>query len=166
MSLSGTQTLTLGPAKINGDLTISNSAVLTLTGTVYVTGNISISNSGRIELSSDYGSLSGMIIADGTITPGNLSVLQGSGQTGSYLMALSTNTSDLAITVGNNAAGAIFYTSNGGITVSNSFNAREVAGYKLIMSNSATITYESGLANTFFSSGPSGGWRVVSWQEQ
>ena len=158
--------MSLGPKKINGNLSISNSAVLTLTGTVHVTGNITISNSAKIKLASSYGSLSGVIIADGTISPSNSSALQGSGKTGSYLLVLSTNTSNSAIAVGNSASGAIFYTSAGGISVSNSFSAREVTGYKLIMSNSATITYESGLANVFFSSGPTGGWKVTDWQEK
>jgi hypothetical protein len=137
-----------------------------LTGTVYVTGNITISNSAKIKLDSSYGSLSGIILSDGIISPSNLSTLQGSGQSGSYLLVLSTNTSDTAITVSNNASGAIFYTSAGGITVSNNFSAREVTGYKLIMSNSASITYESGLSNVFFTSGPLAGWKVTSWQEK
>ncbi|OGZ67389.1 MAG: hypothetical protein A3C58_03815 [Candidatus Staskawiczbacteria bacterium RIFCSPHIGHO2_02_FULL_34_10] len=166
VSLSGSQTMSLGPKKITGDLSISNSAVLTLTGTVYVTGNINISNSGRIKLDSSYGSLSGVILANGTISPGNSSVLQGSGQAGSYLLVLSTSTSNSAINIGNSASGAIFYTTAGGIKASNSFSAREVTGYKLIMSNSATITYESGLADVLFTSGPGGSWKVTSWGEK
>lgn len=166
VSLSGSQTMSLGPKKIAGNLSISNNAVLTLTGTVYVTGNIAISNSAKIKLDSSYGSLSGVILSDGTISPSNTSALQGSGQTSSYLLVLSTNTSNSAISVSNSATGAIFYATAGGITVSNNFSAREVTGYKLIMSNSSVITYESGLSNVFFSSGPSGGWKVASWEEK
>lgn len=166
INLSGSQTMSLGPKKIIGNLSLSNTAVLTLTGTVYVTGTITVSNSAKIKLDSSYGSLSGIIMSDGAISPSNSSVLQGSGQAGSYLLVLSTSSSDSAITVGNSASGAIFYTSAGGIIVSNNFSAREVTGYKLNMSNSSTIQYESGLANAFFSSGPSGGWKVKSWQEK
>ena len=158
--------MSLGPKKITGNLSLSNSAVLTLTGTVHVTGNITISNSAKIKLDSTYGSLSGVILSDGNISSSNSSVLQGSGQAGSYLLVFSTNTSNSAISINNSASGAIFYASAGGITVSNSFSAREVTAYKLIMSNSATITYESGLANVFFSSGPAGGWKVISWEEK
>lgn len=166
VTLSGTETMSLGPKKIIGDLSLSNSSVLTLTGTVYVTGNITINNSSTIKLDSSFGSLGGIIIADGIISPSNSSTLQGSGQSGSYLLVLSNNVSDSAITVSNSASGAIFYTSAGGITVSNSFSAREVTGYKLTMSNSATITYESGLANALFTSGPTAGWKVIDWKEQ
>ncbi|MFH1968297.1 MAG: hypothetical protein ABIJ84_02840 [bacterium] len=165
VNLSGTQTMSLGPKKIAGDLSISNSAVLTLTGTVYVTGNITISNSARIKLDSSYGALGGVILSDGTITPSNYSAFEGSGQASSYLLVLSTNISNSAITVSNSATGAIFYASAGGIIVSNNFSAREVTGYKLTMSNNATINYESGLADVFFSSGPTGGWSVSSWKE-
>lgn len=161
INLSGSQTLSLGPKKINGDLTLNNDSVLTLTGAVYVTGNISVNNNAIIKLSSSYGSMNGIIIADGTIIPSNNTALLGSGQTGSHLLVLSTSTSDSAITVNNNATAAIFYTSAGGITVSNNFSAKEVTGYKLIMSNNATITYDSGLANAFFSSGPGGSWEFA-----
>lgn len=158
LTLSGSQTMSLGPKKITGDLSISNSAILTLTGPVYVTGNITISNSGKIKLASSYGSLGGVILSDGTINPSNSSMLEGSGQNSSYLLVLSTSASSSAITVSNSASGAIFYANNGGINVSNNFSAREVTGYRLIMNNNATITYESGLADTFFSSGPGGSW--------
>ena len=166
VTLFGTQTLSLGPQKIEGDLSLSNSAVITLTGTVYVTGNITLDQSSKIKLDNSYGSLSGVVLADGIISPGNSSALEGSGKAESYLMILSTNTSSSAITVGNSAQGAIFYTSAGGISVSNIFSAREVTGYKLIMSNNAIINYESGLSNVFFSSGPGGGWKVTDWEEK
>ena len=166
LSLSGNQTMFLGPKKIIGELSVSNNAILILTGTVYVTGKITISNNGKIKLDSSYGSLSGVILSDGEISPSNFSELQGSGQTSSYLLILSTSASDSAITVNNNAIGAIFYTTNGGIKVSNNFSAHEAIGYKLIMTNNSTIIYESGLVNVFFTSGPSGGWKVISWQEK
>jgi hypothetical protein len=42
---------------------------------------------------------------------------------------------------------------------------REATGYKLYLDNNAEIEYEVGLEDTTFSSGPSGGWDVVSWEE-
>jgi hypothetical protein len=166
ITLSGSQTLSIGPQKIAGDITLSNTSTLTVTGTLWVTGTITLSNTSKIKLDAGYGPLSGVIIADGAISPGNSSILQGSGQASSYLMLLSTNTSDQAIQVGNSATGAIFYASAGGISVSNTFSAKEVTGYKLIMSNNSIISYDSGLADGFFSSGPGGKWKVMSWQEQ
>ncbi len=163
-TIDGTQSL--GPIKINGSLTLLNNATLKITGTIYVTGNITTGNGATIKLDTSYGSLGGVILSDGLISSGNSVVLNGSGQTGSYLLVLSTNASDNAITVSNNATGAVFYTSAGAVELSNNVTVKEVTGYKIILKNNSTVTYDSGLADTFFSSGPGGGWKVTSWQEQ
>ena len=170
LTLSGTQQATHGPVKITGNLTLSNSAILTVTGTVHVAGDITLSNTSKIKLDSSYGSLGGVVLADGTINMSNSSVVEGSGQSGSYVLLLSANVSDSAISlsnsVNNTTNSAIFYAGSGGITVNNSAKARELTAKKIIMNNSAVIEYESGLTNTFFSNGPSGGWKVTSWSEQ
>ncbi|KKT91018.1 MAG: hypothetical protein UW93_C0014G0001, partial [Parcubacteria group bacterium GW2011_GWC1_45_13] len=43
--------------------------------------------------------------------------------------------------------------------------AKEATAYGIILNNEAIITYESGLANVNFYSGPSGGWNIESWAE-
>ncbi len=68
--------------------------------------------------------------------------------------------------VDNYASGSFFYSSAGGIVLSNNISAVEITGYKVKLDNNALVQYESGLANLFFSSGPSGGWKVVSWEEK
>lgn len=156
----------LGPRKIIGSLTISNNATLRMTGALYVTGNVSVSSNGIIRLDSTYGATGGVLVSDGVITVGNNGVLQGSGQTSSYLLAISTNIADPSISISNNVVGAVFYAPNGGISISNNVGAKEITAYKLTMNNNAEITYESGLANLFFSSGPGGGWKVTSWEEK
>lgn len=163
-TISGTQSL--GPKKIAGNLTIANNATLTLTGTLYVTGQIVTNNNSTIELSSSYGALGGIIIADGTITGSNNAVLTGSGQSGSYLMLISTSSSDSAISINNNVAGAVFYASSGTIQLSNNTSVKELTGYRISLGNNAVIEYDSGLQNVLFSNGPSGGWKVQSWTEQ
>jgi len=166
ITLSNGQTKTLGPVKIVGNLTVDNNAILTMAGTIYVTGNVSISNNGRVTLAASYGSLGGVLLADGDINVGNNGIVEGSGQTGSYLLLLSTSSNGTAISISNNAAGAVFYAGVGGISVSNNTTARELTGYSIDMSNNSVISYESGLQNTFFSSGPGGGWQVDSWEEK
>lgn len=165
----------LGPIQIGTpsepkDLTITNNSRVKIKGTVYVTGNILFSNNSIIELdASSYGSFSGVIVADGRITVNNNAVLRGTGQAGSYILILSTNSSldpgTPAINVSNNAAGAIFYASNGMILLSNNMRAREVTGYKIKLNNNAVIEYESGLENPIFSNGPGGSWVVEDWEE-
>lgn len=173
-TISGIAT-TLGPKKILGDLTLTNNSTLTLTGTVWLTGNIYFNNNTTIKLSSAYGTLSGVIIAGtagtttaGNITPYNNSIIEGSGTAGSYLMLLSqkVGTSLAAISVVNNAAGAIFYAGTGRIDVANNAGAKEITADRIHLNNNAVVTYESGLANANFSSGPGGGWEITgqTWQ--
>ena len=168
-------TASLGPVQIGDinnpkNLTITNNAHLKITGTIYVTGNVEFSNNAIVELDKNsYGSFIGFIIADGRVTVGNNVILRGSGETGSYLLLLSTNSSlnpsSPAISVGNNAEGVIFYTTSGLIYLSNNMKAREITGYKIKIDNNAEVQYESGLQNAIFSNGPGGSWRVGSWKE-
>lgn len=173
--LDGGTTNSLGPIQIGTvaspkNMVIDNNSHLIITGTIYVTGNITFQNNVIIELDpNSYGSTSGIIIANGNIIVQNNAILKGSGQAGSYVLIFSTNNSldpvNPAILVKNNAEGAIFYTSSGIICLGNNIIAREIIGYKLNIANNSQIRYESGLASTFFSSGPGGSWQIVNWRE-
>jgi hypothetical protein len=164
MTISGTTT-SLGPKKIVGNLTIQNNSDVTITGTIWVTGNIIFDNNVDTRLSASYGSSEGAIIADGTVSVNNNADFHGSGTSGSYIMVLSTSTSTSAITLGNNAGAVVLYAANGTINVSNNAGATSVNGYAISLSNNAVITFDSGLINANFVSGPSGGWNVNSWKE-
>jgi hypothetical protein len=159
-NLSGT--ISFGPKKIIGNLTFSTNTVLTITGTIYVTGTITLANSSIVRLSSSYGSYSGVMLADGLITVGNVDI-EGSGQEGSYLMVASTKTGD-AITVNNSADAAIFYAPKGTLAIGN-IEVHEATGYRITVANSGEVDYESGLADVNFSSGPSGGFSITGWHE-
>jgi hypothetical protein len=156
----------LGPKKITGNLSIKNNANMTVTGTIWVQGDLDVSNNATVSLASGYGSSEGVIIVDGTVYLGNNANFTGSGTSGSYVMVLSTSNSTSAITVGNNAGAVILYASNGTINVSNNAGAKSITGYSINLNNNAVITYDSGLANSNFSSGPGGSWNVSSWKEQ
>jgi hypothetical protein len=158
--------VSLGPKKITGNLTSSNGATLTVNGTLWVQGNLDVSNNGTIKLASGYGSSEGIIIVDGTVNISNNANFLGSGTTGSYVSVLSTSSSTSAITVGNNAGAVILYAANGTINVSNNAGAKSITGYNINLSNNAVITYDSGLVNSNFSSGPGGSWNASSWREQ
>lgn len=155
----------LGPVKILGDLTVQNTATLVIKGTIWVTGNVTVGNSARVQLASSYGSLSGQIISDGRITLQNNSVSSGSGTAGSYLMYLSTSSANPALMIQNFAQADILYTSQGWINVANNSSMRQITGYGIQLENSAQVTYEIGLQDAAFTSGPSAGWKVTNWQE-
>ena len=91
---SGTRSM--GPKKINGNLIMSGDAELVVTGTLWVTGEIELSNNSKIKLDASYGSSSGVIIAgiDESATAGEIEIsnsaqVLGSGSAGSYIMLLS-----------------------------------------------------------------------------
>src|SRR3989344_2775144 len=165
INLSDSETLTIGPKKVVGNLYVSNSGILTISGTLWVTGNIVLSNSAQVKLSGSYGSGSGMIISDGTVSTSNSATFSGSGVSGSYMMMLTTSTSSSAINVANSAGTVILVAPYGTISFSNTAGAKEAIAKTISMSNSATLTYESGLMNVNFVSGPSGSWEVQTWKE-
>ncbi|MDO8728802.1 MAG: hypothetical protein Q7K26_02800 [bacterium] len=164
----------MGPKKINGNLNMSGDAELVVTGTLWVTGDIKLSNTSKIRLDGGYGSSSGVVMAgiDESATMGYIEIVNsaqalGSGSLGSYIMLLSQKegTGSDAIKTSNNSATAILYAGEGQIEISNSAALKEVTAYELEINNNAIVTYESGLANNHFSSGPGGGYDILSWKE-
>jgi hypothetical protein len=164
-TLGNNENRTIGPLKIQGNLVFSNSNTLTLTGTIWVSGNVIMGNSTIIQMdNASYGANSGVLITDGTVGLGNNVVIRGTGQAGSYMMLLTTSPANPAITVSNNSDSGIFYASNGFITLANNCSVKEITAYGLTMTNNVTVTYEIGLQNLFFTSGPGAGWSIESWK--
>lgn len=176
----------IGPIKIPCDLTISgNGTVVTLTGTLWVTGNISITGNGgsgvQMKVADSIGDKSVAIIADdpsnesggGLITVnGNSNFYGSTGNADSYVVLLSQNESaeeggsNLAIDVVNGAAGnLLIYASHGEIKLENNVNLREVTAYKLTLINNAVVNYSIGLAQSLFTSGAGGAWKIKHWRE-
>jgi len=172
-----TSNVSLGPKEITGNLTMnSQNKILTVTGNIYVRGNIDIDNGSTIRCNASYGAKSCLIVADGWIHADNNGTFAGSGTAGSFIMLLTTLACDGsfsegcthhngAVDVHNNATGVIFYAQNGKVNLHNGVNVTEVTAYKLSLDNNAVITYDQGLANSNFSSGPSGGYSIESWRE-
>lgn len=184
---SSSDNITLNAGVLNCDFAPSSSnLVITLNGTVWIKGDASLPNNAIVQLASGYGANSGIIIADapnpsakGKINTGNGTLICGSqgynsgnppackASNSSYIMMLSTYSgTGNAINISNNASGAIYYAFSGTANVSNNAsNVKEVTAYKLNLENGSSVTYESGLANAAFSSGPGGGWAINNWNE-
>lgn len=167
---NGTVTLSasgsLGPRKIVGNLNVDNNKTLTVTGTLWVTGTINISNNAIMKLGASYGSSSGIVIADGPIYVSNNGYFQGSGATGSYSLAITTYNGNGAIVISNNAGAVILYAPYGQVTVSNNGGATQITAETLSLSNNASITYDTALSNASISSGSGGGeWSIQTWKE-
>ncbi len=169
--------VSLGPREITGNLVMTaNNKTLTVTGTLWVRGTIDVSNGSAIRCDTAYGVNSCVIVSDGWVHVSNNGTFAGSGASGSFLMLLTTlactgipgagcGHHDGAVDVHNQATGVIFYAANGMINLHNGVNITEATGYKLQLDNTATITYDQGLASTSFSSGPSSGWKISGWKE-
>lgn len=168
-TVSGGSSVTLGPRKIAGNMVLNNNLTLVLTGTIWVTGNLTTNNGAIIRLDASYGGLGGVLIVDGNILVRPGVSLEGSGKAGSYLLLVSTSQSltkdSPAIEIDNTTSGGIFYTTQGAITLKNNVQARQVTGYKIYLEQNAIVDYEFGLSDAAFSSGPGGSWRVASWRE-
>ena len=156
----------LGPKKITGNLTVTNGATLTIAGTLYVQGDLNLSNNAIIQLASGYGPNSGEIVVDGRVNISNNVIFYGSGTSGSYVLLLTTNTSNdsanPAMSLSNNSANSIFYAPYGMINVSNNATLKEVTAFTLNLSNNSSVQYESGLASVNFSSGPGASWQLLT----
>ncbi len=171
--------VTLGPKKINCDLNISGNPTITLNGNIWVAGNINIDNTAILQVGTGLSGKSVAIIADNPLnrTTSSKITLQNSTQyigngSNSYIMLISENNSselggaEVAIDVKNSVTGKLIaYSNHGEITLQNSMSLKEVTAYKLHLKNSATVNYESGLQNLLFSSGPGGGYDILSWTE-
>jgi hypothetical protein len=174
--ITGTHTVTgvenLGPTKIAGDLVLSNGANLTLTGNIWVTGNIIFDHPGsRVQLAASFGPLSGVLMADGTIEITNNTTVNGSGDPKSFLLVLSSNTSveinNPAIKARNNSNAIIYYAHRGTVRIWNGVNVNSALGYYLYMDQNSTVTYNPNLQGFTFPPEPSHSFGTVpdTWQE-
>lgn len=169
----------LGPVEITGNLYIPGGHTLNVQGTIWVHGTITVDIGAIIKLDPAYGTDGGTIISDGYILLENNLQFQGSGQAGSYVLLISTNdcngitsptgmsctTGNSAIYVSNNAGTVILFTPYGQMYFKNNAGAKEATGYRLFLEENAIITYDTGLANANFSSGPGAGYEITSWKE-
>lgn len=166
-SYSGTQTL--GPKKINGNLTVSNGATLKLSGPLWVNGNVEFSNNAFLLVDAGTGTSGAVIIADATgntatagkVLLSNNVTISGNGSPNSFPMIISTNTGSDAINMANNASSIILYAPYGTIEISNGALANQITAKRLDLDNNTTISYVNGLQSTSFSNGPGGSWGVV-----
>lgn len=156
---------TLESKKIVGNLTLDNNCNITVKSPVWITGNVTLNNNHTFRLSSEYGTTSGVIVVDGTVTLKNNNHLEGSGTGSSILMMLSTYDSRSnglpAIDIKNNGNTGVFYASTGIIQPGSNNNFKELTAWGIRLISNSTIDYETGLSSTLFTSGPSGTYSLV-----
>lgn len=175
LTIGGATTRTLGPLKINGNLKIEGSGRLNITGPIYVTGNVEVGGSGKIYVDASMGTQSGIIVADGTVKLEGSGGIYGSGVSGSYVVVATTSTcpggsncgsgSSFALKISGASGSVVLSVPDGNAELEGSVSIKSLVAKKVKMSGTASIVYESGLADLDFTSGPSGSWNVNSWKE-
>jgi len=171
--------ITIGPKKINCDLEINGSPTVTLTGPLWVSGNITVKDTATLAVDSSLPGKSVAIIADKTtnrVTSSQISledsaVFQGVG-TNSFILFISQNNdaenggSNKAITMKDSVTGNVLvYAGHGEISLEDSISVKKVTAWRVRLKNSAKVLYETGLANVLFTSGPAGGYVLDKWRE-
>jgi len=173
LSLGGSDVRTIGPIKINGNLSVGSGATLNINGNVYVTGNVSVSGGGKIRINPSAGATSMVIVTDGLVSASGGGVFEGSGSTGSYILLTTTSqcpsgvgcSGNEAIKVGGGTGAVVLNAQNGTIAFTGGAQAKQATANKITMNGGTTVNYESGLADANFTSGPSGSWKINSWKE-
>jgi len=181
------------PIRIAGDLTLENRSLLTLVddaaiageeAIVHVAGNVVLRDNCTVKMDEDFGPpdaegkvMDGVFVVDGTVDVRNKCDLYGvidpddplgGPYQDSNLLVLSTNHSIAnppAMKIGNLATGAVFYTSEGTLDIQEQAELKAAAGQKMIVGDHSTLTYDEGLTDLRFTSGPTGGWEIRSWNE-
>ena len=151
----------LGPRKIEGNLTVNIGVCVNLTGTIWVTGTITMNNDSCMTLDSSYLTESEVVVADGRIIMNN-NVTFTPAQPGSYIMMLSESSANTAstpaINLRNNVSGVVFYARNGMIHVNNNVLLDALTAYTIDLDNNIVLTYNSGFGSKAFSGGPGASW--------
>lgn len=157
----GNEGMTLGPRKIEGNLSVSGGGTLTLTGTVWVTGSVSLT--GGSTLTSADNSHSFVLIADGPITIGGGSEIADA--VSNHIVLISTSSADPAITVTGGSTGGAMFAPNGGISIQGGATFKSVAANHVTVGGGALVIYDSDMAQINFSGSSTGGMGIKSWKE-
>ncbi|HTK04361.1 MAG TPA: hypothetical protein VL500_02160 [Candidatus Eisenbacteria bacterium] len=169
----------LGPVKIVGNLIMDNNVDVTIQGPVWVVGDITTGNNSSFTLASGFGEYSSTILADdpsdytrGKIDITNNTGINGSGNAKSHILFATTcnktSDTDPALSVANNASGAVFYALSGTMRLQSNAGAKSLAGYRLFLDQNAIVTYVESDFTGDFSNSPGGIWHVDdgTWREK
>ena len=155
-------TANIGPKKYIGNLSITNQAVVTVKGSVWVTGNVTVRNGNtQINLDPTFGSNGTIWIVDGTV-----SVDQGaafnptSANPKGYILVATTSPSSSAMSIGQSGANAVFYALEGGAQLSQTAKVNSLTAKQLTMTQQSVLNYDTGLASAIFTAGPGGSWQI------
>lgn len=162
-------TATIGPKKYIGDLTISNQAVVTVNGPIWVAkdifgngGNVTVRNGNtEVNIAQSFGSNGTVWVSDGDVRVEQGAAFKPTNATPpGYLLVATSSTSSTAMSIGQSGANAVFYALEGNAELSQTAQVNSLTAYRLTMTQSSILNYDSGLASAIFTSGPGGSWQI------
>lgn len=151
-----------GPKRYIGNLHITNNVILTMKGPVHVTGNFTISQGGTtIKLDDSFGSNGTVLIMDGIVSynQGGSFVPTNAIPKG-YILVITSSDANPAAEISQSGATAVFYALEGTAKLSQTADVTSIVAKQLQMSQSAELTFDSGLASAQFTTGPGGSWQI------
>lgn len=157
----------LPAGKYIGSITFPEGCVVTTGSPLWVTGNLDLQIGVTIKLNQNFQASSGVFMVDNFITLDKDDKILGSGTDGSYLVLISNfNSRDdpssrNAITVAKEGNSGILYSNLGSISIAKENELTSVTGWKLNIDKELELSYDQGLAGTFFSSGPAGSFSLL-----
>ena len=167
-SLWGTNTGDLGSGSYSASgLSLSNSSQLNINGivTLYITGNVSLSNSTKLKINPG-GKLT--LYVDGVLSLSNTAEFNNLSKTPSNLNIYSRKSGGSGVTFSNNTVmyGTV-YAPDTAVTFSNSFQAYgAIVAKSTTLSNSSKIHYDEALGQASGQGGGSStGYTISHWQE-
>jgi hypothetical protein len=171
--------VTLGPAKIPCNVTFEKSPKVTISGVLWITGDLNFTQGPEFRIHAGIGNKSIPIIVDnptnrltsGRITINNSGTWTGNGDH-SYLMLLSRNNSaelggsEKAIRIKNSSGGDLLvYAGHGEILLENHSDLTGITAYRVRLQNNTEVVYDTGIASAIFIVNPNKGYVITSWQE-
>ncbi len=154
---------TIGPRKIEGNLTVASGGTLNVSGTIWVTGTVTINGGSLVQPSNATKSYA--IISDSTV------VLSGGGEilgnTGSHILLVSMSTADPAITLNGGANDTVVFTPYGGLYISGGANVKAASAEHITADGGANIIYDPDVSQVNITTGSSGTatFGIKSWKE-
>ena len=140
-----------------------------MSGTLYVHGTVTVTGGGKVRLASSYGTNDGALVSDGRVIISGGATFAGSGTAGSYPFLITTSACPTesgcggadAVSLSGGAGTVAIVAQNGNVTIGGGSALKAVTGKQITMGSGATLTYDSGLISSNFSSGPGGSWAFV-----
>ncbi len=153
--------------KYVGDINLPEGCIVTVGSPVWVTGDLNMAKDSKLRLNASFGSSSGVFMVDNFITLDKDNKILGSGTEGSYLILMSNfNSKDdpqqrAAILVAKEGNTGVLYSNFGIISIAKVNDLTSITAWGIDIAKETIITYDLGLAGTFFTSGPSGSFAIV-----